>query len=187
MAAFGFFARQCDRGADALGNEIHQPFHHPLVRVDARAGQDFASVTRTRPTRDLVRPVAIFLVIRNGIVERGQHQRRHLAGPARRMGGRRRQRRFFARPPMFLVFLLLLVSLVALGFLGLLTSLASGALDASGLGDVLAAGLGAGLASPPVFPELLFPLLPHADRSSTVATERAHRAWDFFFIDDDPP
>src|SRR5690606_25268505 len=62
-ATLALLARQRHRGAHALGDEFHQPLHHPLVGVDAGTGQHLAPVARARPAGDLLRPVAEFLVI----------------------------------------------------------------------------------------------------------------------------
>jgi hypothetical protein len=69
VPALALLARQRDRGADTLRHEFHQALDHPLVRVDPGTGQHFAPVTGPRPPGDLFRPVAVFLVIGNRIVE----------------------------------------------------------------------------------------------------------------------
>ena len=73
IAAFAFFARQRDRGAHALGYKVHQARHDTLVGVDPGARQHFAAVARTRPAGDLLRAVAIFLVVGNGVIQRSQN------------------------------------------------------------------------------------------------------------------
>ena len=76
LTAFGFLARQGDRGANTLAHELHQALDHTLVRVDPGAGQDFAPVARPRPAGDLVGTVAIFLVVGNGIIQSRKHDGR---------------------------------------------------------------------------------------------------------------
>jgi ribosomal protein L34 len=76
VAAFGFLAAERDAGAHALGDEFHQPLDHPLVRVDPGAGQHFAAVARPRPAGDLLGPVAIFLVVGDGVIQRRKHHGR---------------------------------------------------------------------------------------------------------------
>ena len=69
VAAFAFFARERDRGADTFANKFHQAFDHTFVRVNACAGQHFATVAGPGPTGNLFRAVAVFLVIRDGIIQ----------------------------------------------------------------------------------------------------------------------
>ncbi len=81
VATLAFLTRQGHRGAHAFGHEFHQALDHPFVRVDPGAGQHFAPVARPGPTGDLVRAIAIFLVIRDRIVKRSQNDsREELAG-----------------------------------------------------------------------------------------------------------
>ena len=68
VPALAFFPRERDRGPHALSDELHEARNDPLVRVDARAGQHFAPVARARPTGDLFGPVAVFLVISDGVI-----------------------------------------------------------------------------------------------------------------------
>ena len=76
MATLGFFARQRDRGAHAFGHEIHQALDHALVRVDPGAGQHFTAIARPCPAGDLVRTVAILLVVRNRVIQGCKHDGR---------------------------------------------------------------------------------------------------------------
>ena len=69
VAAFGFFARQRNRRADAFGHEIHQTLHDPLVRIDPGARQHLAAITRPRPTGDLFRSVAILFIVGNCVIK----------------------------------------------------------------------------------------------------------------------
>ncbi len=55
-----------------LTNSI-SPFTTRSLGVDAGAGKHFAPVARPCPAGDLFRPVAILLVVRDGIIQRGQH------------------------------------------------------------------------------------------------------------------
>jgi hypothetical protein len=73
VATLAFLAGKGDGRTNTLGYEIHEALHHPLVRIDAGAGQDFATVLRTRPASDLLGPVAEFLVIGDGIVQRSEN------------------------------------------------------------------------------------------------------------------
>jgi DNA-binding transcriptional LysR family regulator len=68
-APFAFLAAQRDGRADPGSNETHQPLHHALVGIDPGAAQHFAPIARTRPARDLIRTVAVFLVIGNRVIE----------------------------------------------------------------------------------------------------------------------
>ena len=69
VTALAFLARQRDGRSNPFGDELHQTFDHALVRIDPGAGQNLPAITRPGPTGNLLRAVAIFLVIGNRIVQ----------------------------------------------------------------------------------------------------------------------
>src|SRR6056297_2199572 len=76
VAPLAFFARQRDGCAHTLRDKIHQPGHHTFVGVDSGAAQHLATIARACPTGDLLGAVAIFLVVGDGVIQRGQYDGR---------------------------------------------------------------------------------------------------------------
>jgi hypothetical protein len=69
IGAFALFARQRDRCPHTLTDKFHQPFDHTFVGVDTSAGKHFTPVARARPPRNLLRTIAVFLIVSNGVIQ----------------------------------------------------------------------------------------------------------------------
>jgi len=68
--------RQRDRGAHTRSHELHETVHDPFIGVDPGAGQHLTAIARARPAGDLLGTIAVFLVVGDCVVQRGQDDRR---------------------------------------------------------------------------------------------------------------